>query len=108
MTPEEIKTEIERCKADPYHFYLNYWHVDGENQKMSREEFGNRIIHITSSRGGISGFVRRQILSKSNDKCDGCGKIIKGEKHPMYDENYNLQPGLYHCGCDFTPRKQQS
>lgn len=35
--------------------------------------------------------------------CDMCGKTFVGEKHKVYDENYNIQHGLIHCGCVFEP-----
>lgn len=30
-------------------------------------------------------------------KCDGCGKLIKGRKNKVYDEQFNIIPGSYHC-----------
>ena len=39
-------------------------------------------------------------------KCDSCGKIIVGEAHknPTYDENFELQEGLWECDdCNLPP-----
>lgn len=33
--------------------------------------------------------------------CDSCGEKFDSERFKMYDENYNVQPGLIHCGCYF-------
>jgi len=35
-------------------------------------------------------------------KCDSCGKYFVTKAYPIYDENYNVQPGLFHCGCAFS------
>ena len=35
-------------------------------------------------------------------KCDNCGKFYKGKSYNMYDENYNVEKGLRHCGCLFV------
>lgn len=33
------------------------------------------------------------------NKCDNCGKEIKGQKYQIVDENFKPQKGLFHCGC---------
>lgn len=30
-------------------------------------------------------------------KCDNCGKIIIGKKIKIYDENFNVIKGIFHC-----------
>lgn len=30
-------------------------------------------------------------------KCDTCGELCTGKTYPVYDENYNKQPGLVMC-----------
>lgn len=39
-------------------------------------------------------------------KCDACGKLFTGKHYKMYDENFNLQPGMVHCGCIFMMQKK--
>jgi len=36
--------------------------------------------------------------------CDVCGKIKIGNKHKMYDENWNLISGCYECDDCFKNR----
>lgn len=57
-------------------------------------------------------------MSKKKEKilkCDLCGKefieIKVGEEkikgYKVYDENFNLQKGLIHCGCAFEIDEEQ-
>lgn len=36
--------------------------------------------------------------------CDGCGETFTGEKHKVYDENFNEYYGLIECYKCFTSR----
>ena len=40
-------------------------------------------------------YVRSE--QKEQNSCDICGYLIEGIGHPVYDENFNKQPGLVQC-----------
>lgn len=47
MTKEE-QEEYDKCKNDPYYFFINYHTVDGEKLDITREQFES----ITELLGG--------------------------------------------------------
>lgn len=46
---EEVdwKEEMQKCKDDPYYFFITYYKIDGKSPTMTREEFDSRLLMLS-------------------------------------------------------------
>lgn len=54
MTEEQMREELEKCKASPYYFYTTYFQVNGQpattrlsEEEFNREFFGNKATQLS-------------------------------------------------------------
>jgi len=58
------------------------------------------VIASAVSNATTQGSMAKLLFERlENTTCDLCGEKFSGEKHKVYDENYNEQKGLIQCGC---------